>query len=62
MNRLCKLLMVCLLALPLQNKAQELSADQWQEDLRHLQKTIHQEYPFLFLLEPRKNGSEEAIA
>ena len=48
--------MVCLLALPLQNKAQELSADQWQEDLRHLQKTIHQEYPFLF-----KKTSPEAF-
>ncbi len=29
-----------------QNK--ELSAKQWQEDLRFLQKTVHRDYPFLF--------------
>ncbi|MGB5652742.1 MAG: tetratricopeptide repeat protein [Robiginitalea sp.] len=28
--------------------AQELTAEQWQEDLDYLQKTIHNEYPFLF--------------
>ncbi|MGI9547182.1 MAG: hypothetical protein ACR2MM_08100 [Flavobacteriaceae bacterium] len=25
-----------------------LSPEQWQEDLKHLQTTVHQEYPFLF--------------
>jgi hypothetical protein len=48
MNRFLRLLLVCLLLLPIQNSAQEFSATQWQEDLKHLQKTIHEEYPFLF--------------
>lgn len=48
MNRYLGLLLICLLFVPVQIKAQDFSADQWQEDLRHLQKTIHEEYPFLF--------------
>jgi tetratricopeptide (TPR) repeat protein len=48
MNRLFKFLLFCLLLLPFPNQAQELSSEQWQEDLKHLQATIHEEYPFLF--------------
>lgn len=43
--------LVCLLLLfilPAVLPAQQPSALQWQEDLRFLQQTIHQEYPFLF--------------
>ncbi len=56
MSRFYSLLLLCLLMLPLQNRAQEFSAAQWQEDLKHLQETIHQEYPFLF-----KKTTEEAF-
>jgi hypothetical protein len=48
MKRLLKLLLLCLLLLPIRNEAQKFSADQWQADLKYLQTTLHQEYPFLF--------------
>ena len=48
MHRFLIPLVLCLLLLPVQNQAQRFSADQWREDLQHLQATIHQEYPFLF--------------
>lgn len=42
---ICLFLLSCLVnTLP----AQSLTPDQWREDLRYLQQTIHQEYPFLF--------------
>ena len=40
---LCFLLLVSTLC-----NAQTFSAKQWQDDLLHLQKTVHEEYPFLF--------------
>lgn len=48
MHRFITPLVLCLLLLPVQNRAQHFSADQWRVDLKHLQATIHQEYPFLF--------------
>lgn len=44
------LLVVCLFALQLQSHSQDtkITAQQWQEDLRFLQKTVHEDYPFLF--------------
>ena len=56
MNLIFRRILVCFLFLPILNLAQEVSTTQWQEDLEHLQNTIHQEYPFLF-----KKTTEEAF-
>ncbi len=42
------LLIYCLLILGPYLQAQELTSEQWQQDLDYLQKTIHDEYAFLF--------------
>ena len=42
------LLGLIMLSHALVNAQQKFTATQWQEDLRFLQKTIHDEYPFLF--------------
>ncbi len=39
-------MLVCLCGLPL--TSQEITTIQWQNDLTFLQKTVHEEYPFLF--------------
>ena len=39
-------MLVCLWGLPL--TSQKITTAQWQEDLTFLQKTVHEEYPFLF--------------
>lgn len=45
-----KLLLILNLILMVQLSAQEpLSAEEWQEDLRFLQNTIHEDYSFLFV-------------
>lgn len=48
MARFSRFLFLCLLVLSLPSTAQDLSPDQWREDLTYLQTTIHNEYPFLF--------------
>ncbi|MEJ2585426.1 MAG: tetratricopeptide repeat protein [Robiginitalea sp.] len=48
MNRLSRILLICLFLTPVLNIAQEFTTAQWQADLTFLQKTIHEEYPFLF--------------
>ncbi len=44
------LLLMCFIACQLQSqtKSPEISSKQWQEDLRFLQKTVHDDYSFLF--------------
>ena len=45
------ILLLCLLAtsfIPSSYAQEIVSANEWQEDLRYLQKTVHSDYPFLF--------------
>lgn len=48
MKHMRLLYLLLLSCLPNALPAQSLTPDQWREDLRFLQQTIHQEYPFLF--------------
>ena len=48
MNRLFKLLAFCLLLTATQTRGQEFTPGHWAEDLAFFQKTVHQDYPFLF--------------
>ena len=42
------LVIACFVALQLQSQTKNISTEQWREDLRSLQKTVHNDYPFLF--------------
>ncbi len=48
MDRLYKLLLFFLFLTPATVTSQAIAPEQWQEDVTYLQRTIHQEYPFLF--------------
>jgi len=46
-----KLVVLCILSFANEGllfSQETLTSEQWQEDLRHLQKTVHTDYPFLF--------------
>lgn len=48
MDRLYTLLLFFLFLTPATVTSQAIAPEQWQEDVTYLQRTIHQEYPFLF--------------